>query len=348
MPKIVIHALYKELFLSFHQLCVADTNIISIYQIKLLRILVALFEFHSTWGLETTLKVHLGDLFLANRDVSKTSRIIIDPYLWSRLQMLWRDAAPHPRNSYVEALICGGDGVWRWLGLGEMWGPMGRDQRTRLVLPSPREDTARRWSSESQREASREPDWLTPWPCLPSLQDSDRQVQATQSVVLCCKRPELAKVTGICGAQCGLCLQSSLKAGSPPPAVALRPQRFILFLPRAGSLCVWASVNSALSASHSLVDKTVAPKDVHDIIPKACQYVTWGDKGTLLSVTTDAEMGSISGLSRWSNVIPSVFVTGTQGVPSQRERADHRSRAQSNVINATIWRSPGAKACGGG
>ena len=35
MPKIVIHALYKELFLSFHQLCVADTNIISIYQIKL-------------------------------------------------------------------------------------------------------------------------------------------------------------------------------------------------------------------------------------------------------------------------------------------------------------------------
>lgn len=142
------------------------------YQIKLLRILVGTFEFHSTWGLKTTLEVHLGDLFLANRDVFKSSRIIID--LVKQFTNAVKRCCSPPPDPYTEALICGGDGAWRWLGLGETWGPIGRDKRARLVLPSPREDTARRWSSESQGEASQEPDWLTPWPCLPSLRDSEK------------------------------------------------------------------------------------------------------------------------------------------------------------------------------
>ena len=88
------------------------------YQIKLLRILVGTFEFHSTWGLKTTLEVHLGDLFLANRDVFKSSRIIIDP-VKQFTNAVKRCCSPPP-DPYTEALICGGDGAWRWLGLGDI------------------------------------------------------------------------------------------------------------------------------------------------------------------------------------------------------------------------------------
>lgn len=96
------------LYISFFFLsinCVLQILILSpFYQIKLLRFLMGTFEFHSTWGLETILEVHLGDLFLANREVFKSSRIIIDPYLWSSLQML----LPTPR------VICWSPNLWGW------------------------------------------------------------------------------------------------------------------------------------------------------------------------------------------------------------------------------------------
>lgn len=72
-------------------------------------------------------------------------------------------------------------------------------------------------------------------------------------------------------------------------------------------------------------------------------------------MTKDAEMGSISGLSGWSNVIPSVFVTGTQRVPSRREKeltTEAELRAMSlmplpgevqeprPVVGARIWKMP--------
>ena len=78
------------------------------YQIKLLGFLVATFEFHSTWGLETTLEVHLGDLFLANRDVFKSSRIIIDPSCEVVYRCCEEMLLPTRR------VICWSPNLWGW------------------------------------------------------------------------------------------------------------------------------------------------------------------------------------------------------------------------------------------
>lgn len=75
----------------------------------------------------------------------------------------------------------------------------------------------------------------------------------------------------------------------------------------------------------------------------------------VVSVTKEAETGSISGLSGWSNVITSVFVTRMQGVLSQREgelTSEAELRAMSlitlpgevqesrPVVAARIWKMP--------
>jgi hypothetical protein len=54
-------------------LYVAGAIIFFPYKIKWLWILIETFEYHSTLGLETTLKLNLGDLFLLNRDLYKDS-----------------------------------------------------------------------------------------------------------------------------------------------------------------------------------------------------------------------------------------------------------------------------------
>ena len=71
-------------------------------------------------------------------------------------------------------------------------------------------------------------------------------------------------------------------------------------------------------------------------------------------MTKDAEMGNISGLSGWSNVIPSVFVTGTQGFQARGKEltTEAELRAMSlmppsgevqesrPVVGARIWKMP--------
>ena len=127
------------------------------------------------------------------------------------------------------------------------------------------------------------------------------------------------------------------------------------FCHETSSLYVWVSINSALLFLTLPGRQNGGPQRCPCCDPQSLSICYMMSQRDFISVTKDAETGSISGLSGWPNVITSVFVTRMQGVPSQREReltSEAELRAMSlmplpgevqeprPVVGARIWKMP--------